>query len=68
MNRPHRFKQADVARAVKGATAAGLCVSRVEIDAQGTIVLVLGSPVQKDPAPALSAYDAWRAKRDARQS
>ncbi|PVE24019.1 hypothetical protein DC522_13020 [Microvirga sp. KLBC 81] len=68
MTRNQRVKQADIVRAVKGATAAGLHVSRVEIDAEGKIVLVSGSPDQKDPDPAQSAYDAWRAKRDARTS
>ena len=66
MNRPHRFKQADIARAVKGAIAAGLHVSRVEIDAEGKLVLVFGSPDRQDPASPQSAYEAWRAKRDAR--
>ena len=68
MNRTHRVKQADVARAVKGATAAGLKVSRVEIGTDGRIVLVSGDSAREEPPPAQSAYDAWRAKRDARSA
>ncbi len=65
MQRSHRFKQADVSRAVKGATAAGLKVSRVEIDADGKIVLV-----SHDAAPhgAASDFDTWKGKRDARST
>jgi hypothetical protein len=39
-NRPASFRQADVSRAVKGATAAGLTIGRIEIDLTGKIVLV----------------------------
>ena len=39
-NRPASFRQADVSRAVKGATAAGLTIGRIEIDPTGKIVLV----------------------------
>ncbi|MBL0405487.1 hypothetical protein JKG68_16075 [Microvirga aerilata] len=66
MNRPGRFRQADVARAVRGATAAGMKVSRVEIEADGRIVLVSGDPARRDSDTADSALDTWRAKRDAR--
>jgi hypothetical protein len=37
-----RFRQADISRAVKGATAAGLVIGRVEIDQDGKIVIVYG--------------------------
>ena len=41
MTRPRTpFRQADISRAVKGATAAGLVIGRVEIDPDGTIVIV----------------------------
>ena len=36
------FRQADISRAVKGATAAGLVIGRVEIDQDGKIVIVSG--------------------------
>lgn len=70
MNRRAPFRQADVSRAVKGATAGGLRVARVEIDASGTIVLITEgrpeatpAPDENDPAIALAK---WKAERDAR--
>jgi hypothetical protein len=39
-----KFTQADVARALKGAKAAGVDVGRVEIDKDGKIVVVVGKP------------------------
>lgn len=50
------FRQADVTRAVKGARAAGLEVSRVEIDAAGKIVLVAKS----EQSGSLSPFDKWK--------
>ena len=43
-----RIKQADVTRAVKGVAAAGVPIGRVEIDADGKIVVFSGSGA---PAP-----------------
>lgn len=40
MNAPARFKEADVVRAVRGATKAGMRVGRVEIDPNGKIVIL----------------------------
>lgn len=64
--RPLLFRQADVTRAVKGAQAAGLVVERVEIDANGKIVV---SSIRQAPATAADiaaqAFDAWEAE-DAR--
>jgi hypothetical protein len=68
MNRPARFKKADVTRAMKGAIAAGAKLSRVEIGGDGQIVLVLDDPARQEIPSADSAYDTWRAKRDARTS
>jgi hypothetical protein len=48
MSRRLPFTQADVSRAVKGARAAGLPLTRVEIDQAGKIVLVAG----QETAPA----------------
>lgn len=45
-----RFKQSDVTRAVKGATAAGLRVGRVEIDIHGKIV-IMSERVSPDADP-----------------
>jgi hypothetical protein len=41
---PLPFRQTDVARAVKGAVAAGLTVQRVEVDKAGKIIVVVGEP------------------------
>jgi hypothetical protein len=38
------FKQADVVRAVKACTKAGLEVARVEVDKDGRIIIVTGKP------------------------
>ena len=62
MARRQVITQAAIARAVKGAQAAGLKVGRVEIEG-GKIVLYSGEDVRPEPG---SDFDAWRAKRDAR--
>lgn len=41
------FRQADIARAVKGARAAGLSIQSVEIDANGKIVIVSATDRQQ---------------------
>lgn len=40
MSRPVRFTQADLRRAVAGATAAGVLVGRIEIEPNGKIVIL----------------------------
>jgi hypothetical protein len=47
---PSAFKQGDVTRAVKGAIAAGLDITRVEIDRTGKIVIQLGNGGAKEQA------------------
>lgn len=42
------FRQRDVTAAVKAVVAAGVDVSRVEIDKDGKIVVVTGQVAQKD--------------------
>lgn len=37
---PATFTQADVSRAVKGASAAGVVIGRVEVDRSGRIVII----------------------------
>ena len=44
--RPLPFRQTDVARAIRGAIAAGLSVQRVEVDKAGKIVVVVGEDGQ----------------------
>ncbi|QZP07810.1 hypothetical protein [Caenibius sp. WL] len=39
-----RFKQADVKRAAAGTIAAGLPIAKIEIDPNGKIVIITGSP------------------------
>lgn len=62
MPRRQLITQAAIARAVKGAQAAGLKVGRVEIEG-GRIVVYSGEDARQEPA---SDFDAWRSKRDAR--
>jgi hypothetical protein len=38
------FRQRDLVRALKGTKAAGLEVSKVEIDKDGRIVVIIGKP------------------------
>jgi hypothetical protein len=39
---PSTFRQQDVTRAVKGVTAAGVHIARIEIDKAGKIVIIAG--------------------------
>jgi hypothetical protein len=41
---PLTFRQRDLVRALKSARAAGLEVSKVEIDKDGKIVVIIGKP------------------------
>jgi hypothetical protein len=41
--RPCLFRQSDIAKAVRGAQAAGLAVARVEVDHEGRIIVVAAS-------------------------
>jgi hypothetical protein len=44
------FKQGDLTRALRGVSAAGQSVQRVEIDREGKIVVFVGKPQQKEEA------------------
>jgi hypothetical protein len=57
------FRQADISRAVKGATAAGLVIGRVEIDPNGTIVIVSGDAADQKVAGAVDARTGIIARR-----
>lgn len=60
MSRSAPFRQVDVTRALKGAAAAGVKVSRIEIDPTGRIVVVAERGAEKEPVAPL---DDWRAGR-----
>ena len=52
MSAAARFKEADVTRAVRGATNAGMMVGRIEIDPNGKIVILSESVAPPaDPNP-----------------
>jgi hypothetical protein len=42
MNKPSRFRQADITRAIRAAHAAGIDDVRVEIEVDGRLVIVTG--------------------------
>jgi hypothetical protein len=63
MCRVLRFRQADISRAVKGAKAAGISVSQIEIGSDGRIVITSGEP-QASQSP--DEYANWKANRNAR--
>lgn len=44
MTAPARFTQATLKRAAAGVLAAGLPIARIEIDADGKIVIIPGTP------------------------
>ena len=46
MSKPARFTQADLRRAITGATSAGVLVGRIEIEPSGKIVILplIGKP------------------------
>lgn len=48
MSRPAAFTQADIAKLLKGAKAAGMLVASVEIDRSGKIVAKFGKPGGED--------------------
>lgn len=57
MNAPARFKQSDLTRACKGVEAAGIRVGRIEIDANGKIVIIAESEAAK---PSGGSWDDFR--------
>jgi len=58
-----RFTQADVAKALKGAFAAGFDVGAVEIGPDGAIRIVRMDEKAKNSS---DPFDEWKATRDAR--
>jgi hypothetical protein len=70
--RPAKFRQADLTRALRAARAAGLEISKVEINADGGIVITntvgyLPAVTEESVVPkGLSDYELWKAKRSAK--
>jgi hypothetical protein len=59
------FKITDVARAIRGAKAAGVEVQRIEIDKAGKIILFTGSVVADKPLTLTDELDReWAAFED----
>lgn len=53
--RPATFKQADMARAIRAAKAAGVPVRGIEVDRDGKIVVLVGEP--QGPAAPINPWD-----------
>jgi hypothetical protein len=65
--RPAKFRQIDVTRALRAAKAAGLEISKVEINADGGIVITnlvgyLPTVTEKSVVPNPSPVEKWKAK------
>jgi hypothetical protein len=56
---PSTFRQADVTRAVKAVTAAGVDIARIEIDKAGKIVIVAGKPEARDFDALREGSNEW---------
>ncbi len=50
------FRQHDLTRAIKGATAGGLTVARVEVEPGGKLLIITSG---EKTAPPLSEFDQW---------
>jgi len=61
------FSQGDVTRAVKAVQAAGLDVSGVEVQPDGTINVKVGAS-QAEPQTPETPFDQWKAKTHARSN
>lgn len=60
------LKQADIVRALKAASCAGLSVTRVDIGVGGELTLTVAAATA--PTVTLSPLDEWKRNRDARQT
>jgi Cys-tRNA synthase (O-phospho-L-seryl-tRNA:Cys-tRNA synthase) len=64
-SRPAKFRQVDVTRALRAAKASGLTISRVEIDAEGKIVIVSDvAHMATTVAPGRLALERWKAEQN----
>jgi hypothetical protein len=57
MRQPCKFKITDVTRAAKAVLAAGIEIKRIEIDKDGKIMVVAGSPCEGDNGEAPNPWD-----------
>ena len=64
MSRRALFREADLARALKVVQGAGVTVGRVEIDAEGRIVIVSRSPSQVEDEGRGAAQASLEALRE----
>ena len=67
--RPAPFRQIDVTRALKAAKAAGIEVSRYEIDAEGRLAIFsevghIATTGKDSAVPVNTAYERWKAKKN----
>lgn len=62
MSRRQSVTQAAIARALKGAQAAGIKIGRFEVEG-GKVVIYSSNDIRPEPA---TDFDAWKVKRDAR--
>lgn len=62
--RPCTFRQNDLTRALKGALAAGIEISRFEIEKDGKIVVVPGKPIEA-PGNEKTERNEWDEVHDA---
>jgi len=61
-----RATQADVARAIAAVQQKGLKPNRIEIDADGKIVVFLGEQAPTPTDAADAALERWKARKHAR--
>jgi hypothetical protein len=54
---PHSFKQCDLTRAIKAAEAAGIKAYRVEINADGKPVVIVGVGLDKPKKEVVASWD-----------
>jgi hypothetical protein len=59
---PARFTQGQLAKALKATKAAGLPVSRVEIDPDGRLRILIGDGERAAEAPQ-TPFDLWKEKQ-----
>jgi hypothetical protein len=54
---PSTFRQQDVTKAVKAVAAAGVHITRIEIDKMGKIVIITGGPTEPGDIAEANEWD-----------